>query len=111
MIKPRELVLATCIALAVLMAAPTFSEEILSPIPFGGYRNNGKCGCYGTKTAIKTAEEARKVIEEFLVGHDLRIGAMLERPRFFKAELVDGNGSIRDVVIVDKLNGRVRSIY
>jgi len=109
--RPWESVLSMCLALAVLMATPAFAEEIRSPIPFGGYRHNGKCGCYGAKAAIKTAEEARKVIEAFLVGHDLRIGAMLERPRFFKAELVDGNGSIRDLVIVDKLNGRVRSIY
>ena len=97
-------------AFFVLMAAPAFSEQPGSPIPFGGYRKDGTCGCYGTKSAIKTADDARKVIEGFLVGHDLRIGVMDEFPRFFKAELVDGNGAMRDVVIVDKINGRVRSI-
>lgn len=96
---------------AVLMAAPAFSEEIVSPIPYGGYRHDGKCGCYGAKAVIRTADEARKVIEKFLVSHDLQIGAMLERPRFFRAELVDGKGAVRDVVIVDKFNGRIRSIY
>jgi len=38
------------------------------------------------------------------------IGVMDEFPRFFKAELVDGKGVLRDGVIVDKINGRVRSI-
>jgi hypothetical protein len=36
---------------------------------------------------------------------------MIERPRFFRAELVDDNDTVRDVVIVDKINGRVRSTY
>ena len=97
-------------ALALLIASPVFAEQGDSPIPYGGYLKNGKCGCYGARAAIKTADEARKVIEEFLVGHDLRIGAMVERPRFFRAELVDENGVLRDVVIVDKITGRVRSI-
>jgi hypothetical protein len=108
--KPYKGFIMLFASLAVLMAAPVFAEQSGSPIPFGGYRENGKCGCYGAKAAIKTANEARKVIEEFLVGHDLHIGAMVERPRFFRAELVDGNGAVRDVVIVDKINGRVRSI-
>ena len=103
-------VITLYIALAGLMAAPVFAEQPGSPIPFGGYRKTGGCGCYGAKAAIKTADEARRVIEEFLVGHDLHIGAMVERPRFFRAELVDENGVLRDVVIVDKINGRVRSI-
>ena len=97
--------------LTVLMAAPVLAEEGNSPIPYGGYRKGGRCGNYGARLAIKTAEEARKVIEDFLVGHDLRIGAMDERPRFFRAEIVDGNGAVRDVVIVNKVNGRVRSVY
>lgn len=98
-------------ALVILMAAPVFAEQAGSPIPFGGYRKNGKCGYYGARTTIKTAEEARKIIEEFLIDGDLRISSMAERPRFFKAELVDKNGIVRDVVIVNKVNGRVRSTY
>ena len=106
--KNRILLLA---ALAPLTTVPAFAEEMISPIPYGGYCKNGKCGCYGAKATIKTAVEARRIIEEFLSGHDLWVGAMIEHPRFFRAELVDGNGIIRDVVIVDKINGRVRSIY
>ncbi len=97
--------------LAVLMATNAFADEAISPIPFGGYRKGGMCGFYGAKAAVKTMDEARKVIEEFLVGHNFRIGAMEERPRFFRAELVDENGTVRDVVIVHKGNGRVRSVY
>ncbi len=108
--RPCKTVMKTFMAFGVLMVAPAFAELADSPIPFGGYRKDGKCGCYGTKAAVKTADEARNVIEGFLIGHDLRIGAMDEFPRFFRAELVDGNGTVRDVVIVDKINGRVRSI-
>jgi hypothetical protein len=39
------------------------------------------------------------------------VTAMDERPRFFRAEIIDGNGTVRDVVIVNKSNGRVRSTY
>lgn len=94
----------------VAIATTVYADQLDSPIPFGGYHGNGKCGCYGTKTAIKTAAEARKIVEGFLAGHDLHIGGIDERPRFFRIVLVDGNKTVRDIVIVDKLTGRVRSI-
>jgi hypothetical protein len=99
------------VVLTILVAAPVFADDARSPIPFGGYQKNGKCGCYGEKAPIKSADEARKVIEGFLVGHDLRIGAMEERPNFFRVQLLDGNGIVRDVIIIHKVNGRVRSTY
>lgn len=108
---PYKTMITLYAALVILMAAPAFAERGGSQIPFGGYRKNGRCGYYGIRTVIETAEEARKIIEEFLVGGDLRISSMEEKPRFFKAELVDKNGAVRDVVIVNKVNGRVRSIY
>ena len=110
MIRAYNRFVALSAALTILAAAPVFAEQAGSPIPYGGYCKNGKCGLYGAKTAIKGAEEARRVIAEFLVGHDLRIGAMDECHRFFRAELVDGKGAVRDVVIVDKITGRIRSI-
>lgn len=110
-ITPRILHFAACMALALLVAVPAFSDDSASSIPFGGYHHRGKCGCYGARAVIRTENEARKVIERFLTDHNLRIGAMSERPRFFRAELVDEKGAVRDVVIVDKSNGRIRSIY
>ena len=109
--NPSKATIMLYVVLGALMAAPAFADDARSPIPFGGYQRNGRCGFYGAKATIKTADEARKVIEGFLAGHDLRIGAMDERPRFFRAELLDGNGIVRDVVILNKFNGRVRSIY
>ena len=109
--SPWKLDLVIIMALVVLMAAPVFADDARSPIPFGGYQKNGKCGCYGEKAPIKSADEARKVIEGFLVGHDLRIGAMEERPNFFRVQLLDSNGIVRDVIIIHKVNGRVRSTY
>ncbi|WP_173202472.1 hypothetical protein [Geobacter sp. SVR] len=109
--KPHITSITLYATLAVLMTTPAFAKEPNSLIPFGGYQKNGKCGCYGAKATIKTAAEARKVIEGFLIGHDLHIGFMDERPGFFRVELVDGNGTVRDVVIVHKNNGRVRSTY
>ncbi len=104
-------VITSVTAVIIFMAAPAHSGQPTSPIPYGGYHDDGKCGCYGARAAVKTAADARKIIEGFLAGHDLSIGAMEERPRFFRALLVDGTGAVRDVVIVDKLTGRIRSIY
>ncbi len=111
MIHPCKNIILLCTALTALMAAPAFADVNSSPIPFGGYMKNGRCGCYGAKAPVKTAAEARKIIEDFLEGHDLKIGDMDERTGFFRAELVDKNGAVRDVVIVNKVNGRVRSTY
>ncbi|MDA8428997.1 MAG: hypothetical protein M0T70_07055 [Geobacteraceae bacterium] len=108
---PRKNIILLYAALSVIMATPAFAEESRSPIPFGGYMKNGRCGYYGARVAVKTVAEARRIIEDFLEGHDLQIGAMDERPRFFRAELVDKNGTVRDVVVVNKVNGRVRSTY
>lgn len=106
--NPRNMDLVITMALVILLATPTFAENARSLIPFGGYLEQGKCGCYGAKTAIKTADEARKVVEEFLVGHDLHTGSIDERPNFFKVDLLDRNGIVQDVVIVHKDTGRVR---
>ena len=108
---PSRNIILLYTALTSLMATSAFAEESRSPIPFGGYMKNGRCGCYGARVAVKTPAEARRIIEDFLEGHDLRIGSMDERPGFFRVELVDGNGTVRDVVIVHKNNGRVRSTY
>lgn len=108
---PSNHIILLYTALAALLAAPAVADESSSPIPFGGYMKNGRCGFYGARAAVKTAAEARRIIEDFLEGHYLQIGAMDERPRFFRAELVDKNGTVRDVVVVNKVNGRVRSIY
>lgn len=110
MIKLGKSVITTSATLISLMVAPAFTAQTGSPIPYGGYRKDGNCGCYGAKAGVKTAAEARKIIEAFLVGHAMRIGVIEERPRFFRAELVDDNGEARDIVVVDRLNGRVRSI-
>lgn len=110
MLKPCKSVIIAGMTLTALMAAPALAEQSGSPIPFGGYRKDSKCGCYGTKAAVKSADQARKIIQGFLLNQDLRISAMYEFPRFFKADLVDANGTLNDVVIVDKITGRVRSI-
>lgn len=98
-------------ALAVLVAAPIIAGETNSTIPFGGYLENGRGGSYGAKCTIASMDEARMVVEGFLTGHDLRIGAMEEHPLFFRAELIDRFGTVKDVVIVNKVNSRVRSAY
>lgn len=109
--KPYKTTIILYAALAFLITAPAFAGETVFSIPFGGYSKNGKCGFYGSKVPITSVEEARKVIEEFIVGHDLRIGAIEEHPSFFRAELIDGNGAVQDVVIFNKVNGRIRSAY
>ncbi len=78
--------------------------------PYGDY-----CpmwGWYGARKAVRTAEEAKKILQEYFSQYgDVKIGNIKERKWFFKAEIKDKNNDLIDVVIVDKRTGRIRSIY
>lgn len=107
----RTIPLTLLAGAALTIAAPAFAEPPGFTVPFGGYHRGGRCGMYGARARIMSADEARKVIEQFIAGQELQIGALIERPRFFRAELLDRERIVRDVVIVDKSTGRIRSAY
>lgn len=77
--------------------------------PYGDY-----CpmwGSYGARKLVKTADEAKKILQDYFSKEDVKIGRITERRWFFKAEILDKNNALIDVVIIDKRTGRIRSIY
>lgn len=79
--------------------------------PYGHYCPSSRWGWYGAKKPVKTPEEARKILEEYLKDYDVVIDALREKEWFFEAEIKDKNNTLLDIVIVDKRTGRIRSIY
>ncbi len=78
--------------------------------PYGGYCRGPRGGSYGARRAVKTADDAKKILKEFF-GKDAVIENIAEREMFFIADIKDKSGKLVDVVIVHKRNGRIRSIY
>ncbi|MCL4476987.1 MAG: hypothetical protein M1508_12305 [Nitrospirae bacterium] len=77
--------------------------------PYGDY-----CpmwGSYGARKIVKTAKEAKKILQEYFKNEPVVIGNTKEREYFFEADIKDKNNNLIDVVIVDKRTGRIRSIY
>mgnify|MGYP006891167341 FL=1 len=77
--------------------------------PYGDY-----CpmwGSYGARKIVKTAKEAKKILQEYFKNEPIAIGNIKEREYFFEADIKDKNNNLIDVVIVDKRTGRIRSIY
>lgn len=79
--------------------------------PYGHYCPGPRWGWYGAKKAVKTVEEARKILEEYLKGYDVLIDTIKEKEWFFEARIKDKNNTLLDILIVDKRTGRIRSIY
>ncbi len=78
--------------------------------PFGGYCRGPEWGWYGARKQVKTAQEARRLVQEYFVNEDIRVGKVTDRQNFFEVDINDKNDSLIDVVIVDKRTGRIRSI-
>ncbi|MDA8339670.1 MAG: hypothetical protein M0Z70_10280 [Nitrospiraceae bacterium] len=77
--------------------------------PYGDY-----CpmwGSYGARKPVRTANEAKRILQEYFAPHDVKIGKIKEKEWFFEADIKDKNNNLIDVVIVDKRTGRIRSIY
>lgn len=79
--------------------------------PYGGYNKGKADSSYGEKRPVATLEEAKKVLLAYLAKKDVKIGEIKEKELFFEAEIRDKNNNLIDKVIVDKRNGRIRSIY
>lgn len=68
-------------------------------------------GWYGARKHVRTADKAKRILQEYFKSDAVVIGDIKERRWFFRAEIVDKNNVIVDVVIIDKRTGRIRSIY
>ena len=75
--------------------------------PYGGARD----GLYGEKKEVTTAEEAKRVLKDYFIKKDVKIGEVTEKELYFEAEIRDNKDNLIDKVIIDKRTGRIRSIY
>lgn len=79
--------------------------------PYGDYAGrHGRWGRYGAREPVKTADEARKRLEEFYAGGEVVVGPIVERDLHFEAPISEKDGTLLDKVIIDKRTGRIRSI-
>ncbi|MEW6002358.1 MAG: hypothetical protein AB1638_06910 [Nitrospirota bacterium] len=79
--------------------------------PYGDYSPGPREGGYGARKEVRTADEARRILQKYFSSRSVRLGRMREKERFFEAEIRDRNNALIDVVIIDKRTGRIRSIY
>jgi len=79
---------------------------------YGQYWRSYKWGWYGAKRTVKTPVEAHEILQKFYVTRKgVRIHRIIAGPTFYRAEIMDKNGNLVDMVIIDKNTGRIRSIY
>ena len=113
------------IFLLAMLAMPSLSEaQPMAPgrgpgpgyyegAPYGRYCPGYHWGPYGRRRAVKTADEARQAIEKYYSdsGQKVQVGKIEERHRYYEAEIMDPDGKLVDMLIIDKRSGRIRSIY
>jgi hypothetical protein len=98
--------LAGVLCMAALVAVANAGERRSGASPYGESRDG-----YGEKKAVSSVQQARRMIREYFVGRDVRIGDVRERELFFEADIRDKHGALADKVIIDKRTGRIRSTY
>lgn len=77
---------------------------------YNGYCNNQNWGCYGARKIVTSVAEARRDLLEYYAGTDVKVGKILEKSGYFKAEILDKSDKLVDRVIIHKRSGRIRSI-
>jgi hypothetical protein len=94
-------------------AQPADPKQKLNQCPvYGQYWKSYKWGWYGAKRMVRTPVEAHEILQQFYVTHKgVKIHRIIEGPTFYRAEIMDKNGALVDMVIIDKSTGRIRSIY
>ncbi len=110
--KMKKLLFATICAIAVYSSVDSGAAFAMNGWrgPFGGYCRGPEWGWYGARRAVKSAEEARRIVLEYYSGDGIKLGGVRDRRLFYEVEINDKDGILVDVVIVDKRTGRIRSI-
>lgn len=113
----KKIIVLIIISVFILLSSTSYAQS-MSPRwekcrpTYGGYCCGYRGGWYGAKRLVSTSEEAREILVRFFAPYsNLRIGTIREKASFFEAEIIDRNGAMVDLVIVDKRTGRIRSIY
>lgn len=78
--------------------------------PYGAYCPKRHADRYGARQPVTTAAEARERLLQFFGADQVTVTNIVELPRHFKADILDRNGTLLDTVIIDRRNGRIRSI-
>lgn len=100
-----------------LVAVPSPAEarpacaECRENRPYGGYCTGPRWGWYGSRMRVDSPGKAREILEKFFAADKLAVGRLSERDFYYEADMLDQKGKLVDRVIVDKRNGRIRSIY
>ncbi len=77
--------------------------------PYGAYCPQK--GWYGAKKPVRSPEEAMAILRSYFQDRELVINIVKERRWGFIAEIMRSDGTLVDIVIVDRRTGRIRSIY
>lgn len=78
--------------------------------PYGAYCPKRHADRYGARQPVRSPEEARERLVQFFGADEATVANIVELPRHFKADILDKNGKLLDTVIIDRRNGRIRSI-
>jgi len=79
--------------------------------PYGGYCKGPRWGWYGAGRQVKTVEEVKELVTEFLGDTALSTGEIRNRETYFEVEVKDEDGKVIDLLIIDKRTCRIRSAY
>ncbi len=82
-------------------------------MPYGQFCPGMQYGPYGVRRPVRTADEAKAVIETYFssMGQEIQVGKIEEHRMYFQVEILDRSGALMDTAIVHKRSGRIRSIY
>lgn len=104
------LVLLPVVEIAYAQEAKKATAEC-QPV-YGHYWRSYKWGWYGAPREVKNQVEAREIIEQFFLQYSgVRVVRIRENIHFYVAEIVNSNGALVDLVLIDKRTGRIRSMY
>jgi hypothetical protein len=79
--------------------------------PYGGYCRGPKWGWYGAGRHVRTVQEVRLLVEEFLKGTGMVVAEIQERDTYFEVRIIGGGAEGEDILIIDKRYCRIRSKY
>ncbi len=97
---------------ADIASAQQAKEPVECKPVYGNYWRSYKWGWYGARREVRTPVEAKEIIEQ-LLHHErgIRIVRMREKAHFYVAEIMNNEGVLIDLILIDRRTGRVRSMF
>ncbi len=118
---PQEMIMKKLVLITAFLALASLAvpDDVLAMMhgqgrhmrPYGGYCKGPRWGWYGAGRQVKTVEEVKELVTDFLGDTDLTTGGIQERETYFEVQIKDEGGEIIDLLIVDKRTCRIRSAY